>query len=388
MSHLGRWQYKFMLHLFPLLLSIRGRSNFANLARYSDHVESTFRKNYAEDFDWLTFNCHLVKTYLSPERIIALDPCYLPKSGKHSDGVSYFWSGAAGQAKWGQEFCGLAAVDLRDKTTLHLRAVQTLPGQERSLVDYYASVVTLNAHQLLQVSKYLVADAYFGKANFVEQVTACGFEVITRLRKDQTLQYLYRGARRAGPGAPKRYEGKVDFRALRQDVFTPCAVADNGSWTAWEAVVYVKAWKRKARVVILHRYDDKGQVCGHTTFACTDTALDGGNIILSYQARFQQEFLYRDGKQELGLEDCQAYTWEKIDFHLNASLTTVSLAKAAHHLEPRRPNDEPFSIADVKTRYVNEGLALRIIRGFGICPDSPIIRKLMPQIRKYGARTG
>ncbi len=386
MTEVGRWQHKFLLHLFPLLLSIRGRTNFVNLARYSDSAESTYRKNYADNFDWLNFNTHLVHSYLSPDRIIALDPSYITKSGKHSDGVAYFWSGAAGMAKWGQEFCGLAAVDLHDKTALHLLAVQTLPDQELSLVDYYASIVTINATQLLQVSDYLVADAYFGKSSFVDQVTDCGLQLITRLRKDQVMYYLYQGPRRSGAGAPKRYDGKVDTPSLRQDIFTPCAQADDKSWMAFEAIVYVKAWKRKAKVVVMLRYDDQGKVCGHSTFACTDVALNGGDIVLSYQARFQQEFLYRDAKQELGLQDCQAYSWQKIDFHLNASLTAVSLAKAAHHLQLQTSNDEPFSIADVKTMYVNENLALRIIRGCGICPNSPIIRRLLPEIKKFGLR--
>ncbi len=44
-----------------------------------------------------------------------------------------------------------------------------------------------------------------------------------------------------------------------------------------------------------------------------------------------------DSKQEIGLGDCQAYSWQKIDFHLNASLTTVALAKAAHCLTPKQP---------------------------------------------------
>lgn len=200
------------------------------------------------------------------------------------------------------------------------------------------------------------------------------------------LYYLYQGPRRPGAGAPRKYDGKVTIKDLRPDVFTPCVMADDGSWEARQAVIYIKAWRRKAKVVVLRSYDKKGKLTSHSTLACTDLALDGGEVILTYQARFHQELLYRDAKQELGLEDCQAYSWQKIDFHLNASLTAVPLAKAAHHLEPRTPNDAPFSMADVKTAYVNENIALRIIRGCGICPDAPIIRKLLPKIRNFGKR--
>jgi hypothetical protein len=101
MNDVGYWQRKFLLHLFPLLLSIRGRYNFTNLARYGIYKESTCRSNYYKNFDWLDFNSRLVEQYLSAHRIIALDPSYVSKSGKHSDGVGCFWSGSASQAKWG-----------------------------------------------------------------------------------------------------------------------------------------------------------------------------------------------------------------------------------------------------------------------------------------------
>ena len=54
------------------------------------------------------------------------------------------------------------------------------------------------------------------------------------------------------------------------------------------------------------------------------------NLFLAYKARYQIEFLYQDGKQHVGLADCQARSAAKIHFHLNASLTAVSLAKAVH----------------------------------------------------------
>ena len=90
MTGIGAWQRQFLLALFPLWLSIRGRYNFANLARYGARAESTYRNHFAKPFDWLDFNCRLVKQTLSGPLIIALDPCYLPKSGKCTEGVDKF----------------------------------------------------------------------------------------------------------------------------------------------------------------------------------------------------------------------------------------------------------------------------------------------------------
>lgn len=386
MPDVGRWQTKFLLHVFSLWLSIRGRYNFIHLSRYGELNEATYRRQFAKPFDWLDFNTRLAKQYLSQHRIIAFDPSYITKSGKYTDGVDYFWSGCSNDMKWGQELCGLAAVDLTDKTALHLVAIQTIKEEGRSLMDYYCSIIELNSDQLHQVSDYVVVDAYFAKVGFVNRMLKSEFHVITRLRCDQVLYYPYTGMKRHRRGAPKKYDGRVNPRNLDMDKFVPCAQAQDGKWMAFESIAYVKAWKRWCRVVVTQNFDKKGNIVGHTTIASTDQQLDGGTAKLSYQCRYQQEFLYRDAKQELGLEDGQAYSWQKVDYHFNMALTVGSLAKAAHHLVPKKPNDDPFSIADVKTQYVNESMAWRIIRGCGICPDSPIIRTLIPQIRKLGMR--
>jgi hypothetical protein len=161
---LTAWQRKFLPHLFQLWLGMEGRHNFVNMARYGDFVESTYRNNFAKPVNWLDLNVQLVKDNLSKNRSINFDPSFLPKSGKYTDGVDWFWSGCAGEAKRGLEFSGLAAVDLEDKTALHVLAVQTVErDSDESLLDYYASIITINAEKLKEVSKYVAADAYFSR---------------------------------------------------------------------------------------------------------------------------------------------------------------------------------------------------------------------------------
>ena len=203
----------------------------------------------------------------------------------------------------------------------------------------------------------------FPKLDSSIRLWGAGFEVITRLRHDQVVYYRYDGPRRKGAGAPKKYDGRVDPRNLRPDKFTICCQAADKTWRAYEGTAYVKAWKRWVRLVVVQNLNTEGKVVGHALLVSTDEQLEGGEVKWRFESRFQQEFLYRDAKQELGLEECQAYSWQKIDYHLNCSLTVGSLAKAAHHLTAGKPSDEPFSIADIKTMYVNENLALRIIAG-------------------------
>jgi hypothetical protein len=190
----GAWQRKFLIHLFVLWLSIRGRHNFVNLARYGKYLEYTYRKHFARPFDFLAFNTILVEEHLSADRIIAFDPSYLEKSGKHTDGVGYHYSGCAGREKWGLEISGLSAVDLTNKTALHLEAVQTVFKEaDESLLDYYADIIAGRREQLGAISKHLVADAFFSRNSFVERIAQAGFNLVTRLKKNAYLRYLYHG---------------------------------------------------------------------------------------------------------------------------------------------------------------------------------------------------
>lgn len=384
MSSIGSWQFTFISNLFSLLLSIRGRYNFCNMARWSSSVESTFRDNYAKPFAWLEFNRLLVEQYLSDDLALAFDPSFVPKSGKHTPGLGYFYSGCASRQLRGLELSGIAAIDQRDKTALHLEAVQTLGlEEEETLLSFYARTLTNRSKALLQISNLLLVDAYFAKQPFVEAMLAAGFIVVTRLRKDARLRYLYNGPKAKRRGRPKQYDGRIDLYNLRQDKVRPCAKADDGSWIAYELVANVQAWKRNVKLVIVHELLEDGSIKTARLIACTQIDKEGGETLFAYHSRFQIEILYRDAKQHLGLTHCQARSQEKIHFHLNASLTAVSLAKAAHHLADGK-QDQAFSIADIKTLYANELLLDRFICTFGINPNMPKIKSLRDAVTKFG----
>src|SRR5690606_33826251 len=105
--------------------------------RWGELGEDTYRHNFGRSFDWLAFNVVLAKETLSAHVALAFDPCFIPKSGKHTPGIGYFYSGCAGREQRGLEFSGIAAIDLAQKTALHLEAVQTIKEQQDdSLLDF------------------------------------------------------------------------------------------------------------------------------------------------------------------------------------------------------------------------------------------------------------
>ena len=121
-------------------------------------------------------------------------------------------------------------------------------------------------------------------------------------------------------------------------------------------------------------------------YMSTDTKQAATEIIKSYRYRYQQEFVFRDGKQFSGLENEQARDWLKINFHVNCALTVVNLAKAAHHLNVPVDRRGAFSMSDITTAYANERLALRIFRKCGIDPNLSKMKAVLAEVRNYAAR--
>jgi IS4 transposase len=78
--------------------------------------------------------------------------------------------------------------------------------------------------------------------------------------------------------------------------------------------VYSKSLKRDVSIVIVNA--KKKEKWSHKIYMTTDLELSADKILEYYQTRFQIEFLCRDGKQHTGLNDCQARSENKLDFHL------------------------------------------------------------------------
>ena len=73
-----------------------------------------------------------------------------------------------------------------------MEAVQTPNDlKSESLLDHYAHTLIQRKSPLIEISRYVVADAYFLKYGFVCTLSDHGFEVMSRLRDDADLRYKY-----------------------------------------------------------------------------------------------------------------------------------------------------------------------------------------------------
>ena len=335
----------FLTETMILILTIYGRLNFLSMSRHGDSCESRFRQNFKKQFDWCAFNSGMLLADDGHRVAIALDHSFISKSGKKTPGLGRYWSGCAGMAKRGLEILGFAQVAAGVSDARFLFAVQTMPLSTRGRTPSYLEhmkedrdnqtakclrVIYDHREQLLNISDILVGDCLFASYNFVTGAVRLGFNVISRLRDDVVLHYLYTGPRKVGRGRPKELDGTVDIHNLREDTFVRETVSlDGDEVTLFSATVKGKALKRKIKVVVAElKCGDK--VMRKVLFS-TDLELTASEILLIYHSRFQIEFLYRDAKQNTGLEHWQSTDSDRLSFGYNASLSAVNVAMEISH---------------------------------------------------------
>lgn len=379
---LSKSRKNFIVSTLLLYLSVRGRYTFLGLARYGDYCEQSYRNHYQQPFDWFDLNWELIHPHLSDERILVFDPSYIPKSGKLTPHIDKFWSGCLGKAVKGLELGVFGVVDIKKNTAFHLQSIQTaspkvLSELEMSLPDYYLDLVVCQKDQFQKVSDYFVLDGYFAKKGFIEGIKEkTNLSLITKLRVDANLRYLYNGPY-SGKGRPKEFAGKVDLKNIDKRRFKKLEETEDE--IIYTCVCNVVNLKCNGRIVYV-QFKKQGKITGkYAVYFCEDENLDGRKIYQYYKARFQIEFLIRDGKQHTGLTHCQARSIEKLDFHFNASLTAVNLAKIVQDPTMENQQDKPFSMADVKTLKFNE---LMLNRFFSIFQIDKELRKNKNKIQE------
>ena len=220
-------------------------------------------------------------------------------------------------------------------------------------IDIYLAHIKRDTKLLLGKIRYLVADSFYAKTKFVNGVREHGLHLVSKLRHDADLRWLYNGEQKA-KGRPRQYAGKVRFDDLSRFELA----GDVDGQRVYTAVVNAPAFKCMLRIIYVVR-EEKGKIYTALLFS-TDTDCAALDILRYYKARFQIEFLFRDAKQHTGLCDCQATTEEKLGFHFNVSLAALNLLR----LEDRQQAVEGagrnvISIASWKTRKFNAHLLER-----------------------------
>ena len=391
-TNLSKSFHSFFIETMILFLTIPNRINFLQLGRFGHSSEQRFRMNFRKGFSWVSFNSQFITSGNMHRRAIAIDPSYISKSGKKTPGVGYFWSGCASAVKWGLELMGFALVDADNKDAVHLIAKQTFTNKVRgakpsylkhmkdhnSLIGIYLRTINSIKDDLHTISDSIVADAYFSKETFVTGVLELGFNLISRLRDDVRLKYLYDGPKTGKRGRPKKFAGPVDLDNLDMNVFEAHEV---DGCTIYSAVVYAVSLGRNVRVVIADFDDPDKKTQTRKVYFSTDVSMSAVDIFDIYRTRFQIEFLYRDSKEYTGLCNCQSRDAKALDFAFNMSLSTINVARLFG-----KQQSVPLSVGDVKVLLHNASMIERLFSTFGKSPNVKINNTVFKELLFYGVK--
>jgi hypothetical protein len=374
-------QKKFLIWLFEKWIMLPVRHNFLNIFRYSDgqYAEKSIRHQFSRKINFAGWFESAMGNLKKKECIAAFDPSYISKSGKKTYGKDRFWSGKDQQTKPGLEISCLALVDVKDSTAYSMEAVQTPANMKGKLMEHYVGIIKKHIDSILSYSQYLAADGYFMKSSFIEPLLALKLHVITRMRPDANLFYLYSGPQKTGRGRKRMYGGKVDVKKIDKRKWKSCYKDDQ--MEGFELKVWCVTLKRMVKVVYLGFKNRKGYII----LLSTDTKLKGEKIVRYYQLRFQIEFLIRDAKQYTGLEECQARSETKLYNHFNISLMTVSLMKYTCWATLPDKQAVPFSMRSIKTYFYNKFLTETIFSNLGMKLNCNKIKKLYSQCLNIGS---
>jgi hypothetical protein len=366
MSSVKKPQRTFLIILLTTLMYIPGKANFRNLSRYSDLHEKTYARGFCRNFDFVQFNQLSLADLVSNGHlwVVAIDCSFCPKSGQHTYGLDYFYNSQHSRSEKGLELSTLALVDVDYNTAYHFSSRQTpkLDNPKETRVDWYLKHLHDDHSVLPRGIRYVVADGYYSKTKFINGVQKLNLQLVSKLRQDANLRWLYHGPQKLR-GRPKKYDGKIHF--LRPELITRFEFAGTvDGIQLYTAIVNSVHFKQDIRIVYLVK--EVGDRLQTAVLFSTDTDLAALKIYSFYKARFQIEFLFRDAKQFTGLSDCQARSQAALHFHFNASMTALNLLKLEDRHRTQGTDRSVISIASWKVRKFNEHLLERFSSILGL----------------------
>lgn len=384
LKHLHKPQLKFLRVLFQTIFVCQSRINFSSLARHSALNERTFRRWFRQAVDFIEINEAIIKQADCRIIAFAMDASFIKKSGKETFGLDKFWNGCASRAEKGLEASIISLVCDKQEASFALTVDQTEPhliekendSAQKTRIDFYAEQVEKVAPQILKYTKVGLFDGYYAKEKFVRRMSEAGLTVISRLRQDADLKYLYEGEQKPR-GRHRKYAGKVDFTDLKGLPETSVKI-ENKEVNLFSAIVWSVSLKRKIKLVVV-KYSKKT-----VNLFSTDLEMSANEIFWLYRSRFTIEFLIRDAKQSGGLNDCQARDNQAIEFHWNTALTSVNLARGmAIRTEKQAEARKPFSMKSIKQQFFNEHLLNLFISKSGLEQSLIKCKETLTELRNY-----
>jgi len=368
---LSKPKNKFLKLLIMAMMGTVGRRTFRNMARYADMDEHTFARQMDKDIDFANINLEIIREAKKPDDvvIIAQDSTFIQKAGKKTFGVDYYWNGTAGRVEKGLELDLISAIVMQEEGK-HAFALSGRQFAEpktdqkvekkdhKNKINFFLDNIKSVLSQIQKLgAKHVVADGFLYKRSYVDGVVDMMLHVVSKLRSDAQLLLLYDGPQKT----LGRRRAFVKDKVTEEHFLQAPAIRVDDKKELRSLVCYSPCLKRKILVVAIFCEGRLGAM-----LFTTDLTLSPQQVYKFYSARYQIEFIFRDAKGFAGLEDCQARSQKRLDYHFNASFLSFNFAKLQDLIEQQKhKTSQPFSMASISRKISVEICVNRIFSMLG-----------------------
>jgi len=338
-----------MSRIVQAMLSMSGRVTMLGLSRWAGQGGSyrTVQRFFNAVISWPNLFCQFFGRHLyrpGGEYFLVGDESVVTKAGHKTHGLDYFFSGLLNKVVKGISIFTLSLVSVEERHSYPLRVEQVIRSeaekaaakerkQKRTKKDKSApkkkrgrpkgsrnrakSQVELSPElqriremvkkqlEMLQnwlSVRYLVLDGHFGNNPALQMTLQCGLQLISKLRYDAALSFVYEGEqKRKGPR--KKYGQKIDYRNIPDEYLVEKSTQEGIETRIYQAQMLHHEFAQLLNVVIITKINLRTGAFANVNLFSSDLELSSAKIIDFYSLRFQIEFNFRDAKQFWGLED-------------------------------------------------------------------------------------
>jgi len=370
---LSRTDLRRLSRIAQAMLSMSGRVTMLGLSRWAGKGGSyrTVQRFFNTVICWSKVFCKFFMRHLyrpGGEYFLVGDESVASKSGKATYGLDYFFSGLLNKVVKGISIFSLSLVSVEERHSYPLRVEQVIrsaaekvaakerqkkrakpkhatskkkPGRPKGSHNRDKTQVALSPElkriqemvkkQLKMLPDWLtvrdlVLDGHFGNNHALQMVLQCGLHLISKLRYDAALSFVYDGKqKRKGPR--KKYGQKINYRNIPNEYRVEKSTQDGIETCIYQAHMLHHEFAQILNVVIITKTNLKTGAFANVNLFASDLELSYEKIIDFYSLRFQIEFNFRDAKQYWGLEDFMNIQEVPVTNAINLSLFMVNLSQ-------------------------------------------------------------
>lgn len=299
-------------------------------------------------FDWLRYNLNIASRRFWDRKnrlVIAIDQSFVRNTKDKALDDCPFGPTPDPNKLQGLEVLGIGMINADSKECMMLRAVQALgvnglSAHELTLNEWYLSYLWKYREELQTLTNIVVADAAFSTKPFVDGLQKVGFHLVSSLKNETALSYLYEGPATGMRGRPKKYDGEIDFSNLDLTKAKPIRI-NPAQGKAFEIAAWCPTLDRNIKLVVHYLHNGTRRL-----YFSTDEFMRGIDIYDFYRSRFLMESCFRATTQFSNIPDTGPIADDAMVLPHNASLSALNIMRLiSDRAEPKHEGKQTANVS-------------------------------------------